>query len=47
MDNFPYIVVLNKEAEEEIPVISKEQIEQFKKDLEKFRRNATNETLDR
>ena len=36
MDNFPYMVILDKESKEEIPVITKEQIEQFKKDLEKF-----------
>lgn len=35
-NNFPYCVSLNKDYKEEIPSISRDQLEQFKKDLEKY-----------
>ena len=35
--NYPYTVILNKDKKEDIPVISKEQIEQFKKEMSIYR----------
>ena len=35
-NDFSYMVILDKESKVEIPVITKDQIEQFKKDLEKY-----------
>lgn len=35
MNNDAYVVIVDKDKEQEIPVITKEQIKQFKKDLEK------------
>ena len=31
--NYPYAVILDKDKEEDIPVISKEQIERFKQEM--------------
>lgn len=39
INDFSYCVTVNKKAKEEIPVISRGQIEQFKKDLEKYSNN--------
>ena len=36
MDNDAYVVIVDKDKEQEIPIITKEQIKQFKKDLEKY-----------
>lgn len=36
MNNDAYIVIVDKDKEQEIPIITKEQIKQFKKDLEKY-----------
>ena len=35
MNKDAYMVIVDKDKEQEIPVITKEQIQQFKKDLEK------------
>ena len=36
MNNDAYIVIVDKDKEQEIPTITKAQIEQFKKDLDKY-----------
>lgn len=36
MTNGAYIVIVDKDKEQKIPTITKTQIEQFKKDLEKY-----------
>ena len=36
MNNDAYVVIVDKDKEKEIPTIVKEQIKQFKKDLEKY-----------
>ena len=36
MNNDAYVVIIDKDKEQEIPAITKEQIKQRKKDLEKY-----------
>ena len=43
MNNNAYIVIVDKDKEQEVPVITKEQIQQFKKDLENTRRVCSND----